>query len=336
MPDQTTQLPWTQPGWFAQASTWIAAELDRLGIGVSGPIAQPHVRPWSTVLRVPTRTGDLYFKATAPLLAHEPVLTQALARWRPDCMLPILAADLERGWMLLPDGGTRLREIVRADQDLRHWEALLPIYAEMQIDLAGRVPELLALGAPDRRLAVLPARYEQLLADTDALRVDLPGGLTRAQTQRLHELAPRCAALCERLAGYRVPDSLHHGDFHDGNIFVRDGRYRFFDWGDSCAAHPFFSLRTAFVSVEMSLGLDEGSDGFERLRDAYLEPWTRDESPTNLRAAFRLALPLAAVCGALAWQRAVSSLAEPFKEQYAEPVPSLLQEFLSAEITTDG
>ena len=57
--------------------------------------------------------------------------------------------------------------------------------------------------------------------------------------------------------------------------------------------------------------------------DSYLEPWTRYESPANLRAAFTLAQPLAAVCGALGWQPVVSSLAEPFKEQYAEPVPSL-------------
>jgi len=336
MPDQTIHLPWMQPGWFAQASAWIDAELDRLGIGLNGPIAQPHVRPWSTVLRVPSRRGDLYFKATAPLLAHEPPLSQALARWCPDCMLPILAADPERGWMLLRDGGTRLREIIRADHDLRHWEALLPIYAEVQIELAGRLPELLALGVPDRRLAVLPARYAQLLADTDALRVDLPEGLTFAEAQRLHALVPRCGALCERLAAYRVPESLNHGDFHDGNIFVRDGGYRFFDWGDSCVAHPFFSLRTAFVSIEISLGLEEGATAFERLRDCYLEPWTRYESPANLRAAFTLARPLAAVCGALAWQRVVSSLAEPFKQQYTAPVPSLLQEFLSAETTAGG
>jgi hypothetical protein len=330
MPDQTPQLPWAQPGWFAQAHTWIDTQLDRLGIVLSGPIEQPHVRPWSTVLSVPTSAGTLYFKATAPLLEHEPPLTQALARWRPDCMLPVLAADLERGWMLLPDGGTRLREVIRADRDLRHWEALLPLYAEVQIALAGHLSELLALGAPDRRLAALPAQYRQLLADTDALRVGLPGGLTSAEAQRLDTLAPRCAARCEQLAGYRVPESLNHGDLHDGNIFTHDGGYRLFDWGDSCATHPFFSLRTVFVSVEISLDLPEGAAEFERLRDAYLEPWTRYESPANLRAAFALAQPLAAVCGALTWHRAVSHLAEPFREEYAHAVPSLLQEFLSA------
>jgi predicted nuclease with TOPRIM domain len=41
---------------------------------------------------------------------------------------------------------------LRAERDLRRWEEILPRYAEAQIDLATRVDDLLALGAPDRRL----------------------------------------------------------------------------------------------------------------------------------------------------------------------------------------
>lgn len=334
--DQDSRLPWARPGWFEQAIAWIHAELERQNIRVSGTIDQPHVRPWSTVLRVPTSEGDVYFKATMPVLAHEPALTRALSRWRPDVMLQLLATDLGRGWMLMADGGTRLREVIRADRDLRHWEALLPIYAELQIELSGRLHELLALGAPDRRLAALPAQYERLLADTTAMHIDLPRGLTSAEYGRLNELAPRFAALCEKLTGYRIPETLHHGDFHDGNIFVRDGRYRFFDWGDSCVAHPFFSLRTTFVSVEYSLGLDQGAAEFVRLRDAYLEPWTRYESREDLLAAFKLAHKVGMVNSALGWYRVVSSLEELLKEEYAEPVPALLQEFLGAETVSSA
>jgi Ser/Thr protein kinase RdoA (MazF antagonist) len=28
-----------------------------------------------------------------------------------------------------------------------------------------------------------------------------------------------------------VDRTLQHDDLHDGNVFVRDGRYLFFDWG---------------------------------------------------------------------------------------------------------
>lgn len=68
--------------WLPQAHDWIHAELDRQGIDVNGAIDQPHMRPWSHVLRVPTTTGDVFFKAVAPELCHEVALTAMLARWK--------------------------------------------------------------------------------------------------------------------------------------------------------------------------------------------------------------------------------------------------------------
>ncbi len=49
--NQERLIPWTRPGWFEQASVWVHVELERWGIEVSGPIEQPHSRPWSAVLR---------------------------------------------------------------------------------------------------------------------------------------------------------------------------------------------------------------------------------------------------------------------------------------------
>src|SRR3954454_13334821 len=146
MAHSTSKLPWTQPGWLEQASTWIRQALARQGIRVSGPIEQPHIRPWSTVLRVPTTMGTVYFKATSPVLAHEPALTQALARWQPDWMPQVLEVDVERAWMLMPDFGVSLRSLIQSTDDLWHWQRVLPLYAEAQIGLADRLPDLLALG----------------------------------------------------------------------------------------------------------------------------------------------------------------------------------------------
>jgi hypothetical protein len=81
MPEQAIQRPWMQKGWLEQASTWVHDELERQGIYVTGLIEQLHV-PWPNVLRVPSTTGDIYFKASKPTLAHEPALTDALWRWR--------------------------------------------------------------------------------------------------------------------------------------------------------------------------------------------------------------------------------------------------------------
>jgi Phosphotransferase enzyme family len=330
MPDH--MLPWEQPAWFEQASAWIHDQLARQGLSASGPIEQPHVRPWSTVLRVPTSADVLYFKASAPMLAHEPALTQALSRWRPDCMPELLAIDLERSWMLLRDSGVSLRSLIQAEQDIRLWHTVLPLYADVQIELASRLPDLLVLGALDRRLATLAGQYQELLDDTDAMLIDQPEGLTSEEYRQLRALAPRFAELCERLAGYRVPETLHHDDFHDGNIFVRDGRYVFADWGESCVAHPFCTLVVTLRGIAYRQGWGEDAPELAQLRDAYLAPWTRFESWENLREAFALAQRVGKVCRALTWHRVVSQLEEPFKSADADAVPGWLQLFLAAEL----
>lgn len=136
----TIQTPhWLKPDWLAEANSWIDLQLERRGIRVSGPIEQPHLRPCSTVLRVPTSAGDLYFKAAAPVLAHEPALTQALFRSRPDCMPPVLALDVERGWLLSPDLGVMLRSLIQSPQDLWHWHNVLSLYAELQLEMTSRL-----------------------------------------------------------------------------------------------------------------------------------------------------------------------------------------------------
>jgi len=331
MPDHGLQLPWTRPDWLDQASAWIHAGLERQGISVGGQIEQPHLRPWSTVLRVPVPDGVVYFKATTPALAHEPALTQALWRWRPDCMPEVLAVDLERGWILMRDAGAMLRSHIHSAQDIRHWRRLLPLYAEVQIEMAGRLDELLALGALDRRLATLPAQFDRLLEDTEALRLDLPDGLTSEEYQRLRQLAPRFTAMCQELAAYGIPETLHHDDFHDGNVFVRDGRYIFSDWGESCVAHPFFTLTVALRSIAWRFELAENASELARLRDVYLEPWLRYESRENLLAAATLAQRLGMVCRALTWHHVVSPLPQPFKAEHAGAVPGWLQEFLNTQ-----
>ena len=86
------------------------------------------------------------------------------------------------------------------------------------------------------------------------------------------------------------------------------------------------------VSAEISLGIEENDPQLERLRDAYLEPWTRYDSRHNLLKACDLSRLLASVNGALTWYEGVVRLDESLKEEYAEPVPALLQEFLAAVV----
>lgn len=135
---------------------------------------------------------------------------------------------------------------------------VLPTYTDLQMDLVPYREQILALGVPDRRLAVLPSQFEELLSDDQIFGIDQPEGLTGDEVERLRELVADLTASCQELARYDIPESLDHQDLNDGNIFVRDRHPVFFDWGDAGITHPFFSLRTVVVSVELTLDLEEG------------------------------------------------------------------------------
>ena len=232
---------WTDPLWVDEADGWIRDQLARLGTRSVGAIDQFHVRPWATVMRVPTETGDVYFKANEPASRHEAALVRLLAARRPDCVPPLLAADFERGWMLMADAGTRLREIVERERDMNCWFEIMPLYAGLQIDLAGDADDMVALGVPDLRLASLSARYEQLL--------DSLAQLPPSERVRLLENVTRVREMCDELSGYGLPETIQHDDFHDGQVFVRDGHYLLLDWGDACVSHPFFTLSVTLEGV---------------------------------------------------------------------------------------
>lgn len=319
------------------ATAWIQSQLIRLNIPITGEIEEPHTRPWSAVWRVPTGGGDIYFKATPSILVYEPALTQALSQRFPGQIPPVLAADLAQGWMLLSDGGQRLREILRGEGHGRRWETILPQYAALQIALIDDLDPLLDAGMPDRRLDKLPQLFEQILADTGMLLLDQPDGITAVEYETLQEFVPQMRVLCDQLAGYGVPHSINHGDLHDGNIFVENGRYIFFDWGDCSAAHPFFSLRTTFVGLENSLHVAEDDPLFDHLARIYLASWSEFDTMDNLLAAFAIARRLWAMSSMLVWYNILSRLTleqwGAYPEQwgaYETAVPSLLQELLTA------
>ena len=305
---------WTDERWLETAHEWIHDRLDESGAKITGPIEQPHVRPWATVMRVPTDAGPVWFKANAPVLAQEAAVVSVIAGRRPDLVPELLAADLERGWMLMGDGGQRLREIVERERNLRRWLELLPLYAQLQIDLAAHADELVGLGAPDRRLAVLASQYEQLLDDGVE-------GLPQEELRRLRALTAQVGEMCDRLAGFGLPETIQHDDLHDGQVFVRDGRYLFFDWGDACVSHAFFTMAVTLEGV-LAWGLDdvEASEDTAPYRGAYLEPFAGYASRRDLNEAHTIALRLGWLCRALNVHRLALGLEPAARAPHLEGV----------------
>ena len=320
---------WTETSWLAQVHGWIQDELARLEVSVTGPIEQIHLQPWSTVLKASTDIGDVFFKASAEALAFEPAVTQALYQWRPDCIPQLLAVDEQRGWMLMGDGGQRVREAIGQGLGIDHWTEILSTYASLQITLAGHVDELLSFGVRDRRLAVLPDLYMEMVADEDWFLIDQPDGISSTEYQRLINDASKFAEMCQRLATYSIPDSLHHNDLHDGNIFIENGRILFFDWGDSSISHPFFSMRTVSVSIENTFGLEESDPLIEEFGRGYLDQWSEFETRENLHKAYDIAKRIWSISTALKYWTFLSQI-EWARDDYTDALPSLMKEFLEA------
>jgi hypothetical protein len=195
--------------------------------------------------------------------------------------------------MLQADGGPTMRDRLDGTDDLERWERMLAIYADVQVRAAANAGELLAEGAPDRRLPELRGLFEELVV--------------RKQEAML-PLAGRVAELAGELDAYGLPATIDHSDLHAGNVLAPGDRYVVFDWHEGAVTHPFFSMMVATRWLEHNHGVEPGGADDRRLRDAYLEPWTAYGSRVQLRAALDLALRLGPLTRALGWDRVLGSM----------------------------
>jgi hypothetical protein len=294
--------PWQDPRWLAEAEDWIDAECARAALTRTGP-ALARGRPYSVVARVPTDRGTVWFKANPPASSYEPALLSALAAWHADRFAAPIAVDLERAWSLTRDGGPTLREQQARTPDVGAWHATLRGYGALQLDLARRVGDLLALGLADLRPGSVPGRFEKLLDDPATEQViDAPDGITRGQHQALRALAPRLREWCAELHDLAIPVSIDHADVHPNNIFAATGTP--FDWGDAAVAHPFGSLLVALRTAAEHARLPRESPELAALTGHYLTPWLdAGYARAAVDRSLSLALLIAPLARALTWGR---------------------------------
>ena len=277
--------PWEDPDWLAGAVAWVDERLADLGRQRIGEPEQPHVRTWATALRVPTAAGPVWFKANTPELRHEVSVVERVSARVPDRVPPLLASDVDRGWMLMADAGGRLREVAAEERSLARWHDVLSGAADVARELEPDVDELVAAGVPDLRLHTLADGYADLVARYEVER-------------RFRDAVGRVRDLVDELASYAVTETLQHDDLHDGQVFVKDGRNLILDWGDAVVSHPFFTMS---VTLEggVAWGLDDVADSEDiwPYVDSYLARYAPDRP--ELRDAVPPALRLGWVCRAL-------------------------------------
>jgi hypothetical protein len=232
----------------------------------------------SCILRAPTVSGDVWFKASrdSPLFVNEAVVARELAGLFPDHVPAPLAVDAERRWMAMADFG----RVLGWDAPVEVREDVLATFARLQIRAASQVDRLLGAGCVDRRLAWLAAQAERWLpavAETGWLPgIDAATWLSAGEEAELAAAGPRLAAMCGELAAAAVPATLLHGDLHLGNVAKGPDGYLFLDW-----------------------------------TDAYLAEWTRFAPQDTLRRAWEPAEPLGALHHALSYRSIVANLDPP-------------------------
>jgi hypothetical protein len=232
----------------------------------------------------------------------EVALYGLLERVAPKWILPPIAIDTERGWVVLPDGGSALGEGLSADRLVDALVAVLPLYGQFQRDLMPHVKSLLSVGVTDMRAAIMPRRFDEAMAAVE--NYVARNAAEKNTYRRVLDMRETFVEWCERLGAATVAPSLDHNDLHSRNIFMVNGIPRFYDWGDSVVAHPFASMLVGLGA----LGRQFDQDGREvrRARDAYLEAFGDLAPRAELVAELELAVRVSKVARALVWQRALS------------------------------
>lgn len=301
---------WGSPDLLTEVDAWAAAVLGWRGLATTGPAVAHRIRFWSAVFRVPTEAGTFWVKAASPGQGFEIALTTALADLVPEHVLTPLATvvdpEHDRFWMLLPDGGTTLRD--HGGATTAHWCRLVRDLAELQRALVPHGDRLRVAGLPPLSAADGVAYVERMIAWGRSLDPADPQHLGAAQEEELHADLPRLRADLALLAASGVPDSLQHNDASDNNAFVTGpdglGPLRFFDLGDAFWSHPFAALQLTLCFATGSYPWpDTSSELATAVVDAYLGCWPEHGSVAELRPLVTPALRLAQVHRTESWRR---------------------------------
>lgn len=307
----TGTAAWTTPAWVAAATAWMDERLGAAGQQRTGEVEQPRVRPWATLLTAPTTDGTVWLKATAPGTAAEVGLYEVLADVVPERVLRPLATDTARGWVLLPDGGPTLGDLLVTESgpDLAAAMAqVLQAYARLQRALEPSAELMIDIGLADMRPAVLAQRFDEALAAVEPWAAG-HGAEERTTYEQLVGLRERVRRSADELAAMPGPASVDHNDLHQANVLVTTlddlERCRFYDWGDAVLAHPFASQLVPLSMIAAQVGADDPR--FLHARDAYLAVYDDLAPRDELVRALELACWLAKIARCLTWARAMAA-----------------------------
>jgi hypothetical protein len=220
---------WFSTRWYDEVEAWIDEQLAATGRRRTGVMRVSRVWSISAVLRVPTDSGDVWFKASCDLFRSEAALHRVLARHFPDDVPVLIGTDAERGWLLME----AMHGAGESDRAPGADAALAARWGAVQLASLDILDELLQAGAPVRGADVTVAGFHRAATDSPELAT-----LTPEQRAALGDVTVEVEQMVREFWDCGVPDTLNHGDLHLGNVAYDGSVLRVFDLTDSCVSHP--------------------------------------------------------------------------------------------------
>ena len=175
-----------------------------------------------------------------------------------------------------------------------------------QVRWFDRTDELLALGAPDWRVAPLI----ELAADVvERTSLELDASVAARARDLVAGLSDRFGAI----ASCGLPDTIVHGDFHDGNARSDGVRMVVLDWGDCGVGHPLLDEAAAVDHLT--------STRADVARDAFVLAWQDAVPGCDPRRAADLLRPVAALRQATIYRKFLDHI-EPAERPFHRDDPA--------------
>lgn len=271
--DEPRRAPWARAGGHVEPLRWATAALAAHGRPPLGPPAQQRAWCLSAIWRFETAGGPAWLKQVPAFFAHEGPVLRWLEQAAPGLGPTVLAAQGDRVLMDHVPGEDC------HDAPLPARQAMLADLLRLQSTAAAHLPDLLALGVPDRRAAALAARVEATAGRWSRA--------VHADRAALDALVDGLSARLAAVADCGIPDTLVHGDFHAGNVRADGERRTIIDWADCLLGHPALDLAAFLDRVEPATQ--------EALRDQWATYWRTAVPGCDPDRAAALMAPVAAL-----------------------------------------
>ena len=300
--DQPHRQAWARPGGRGEHLAWAAGRLAEEGRPATGPAEQ--IKTWnlSALWRIPTGEGRVWLKATPPFLGHEGAVASLVG----PRSAPVLLG--------FRPGLVLMEEIAGEDNFETTGPALRPMVemlTGLQQVLCHRTNEVLATGAPDRRLHVMAVRIEQV---ADAWGHELRPEERAALDGLICGLEKRLSAIME----CGVPDTLVHGDFHPGNVRGPLDHYVILDWGDAYLGPPLVD--------ELAFTRPLGADDRAAARRWFADAWRSAVPGCEPERAADLLQPVLPLYAAVVYDDFCANIEPDELIYHAQDVPAMLRQ----------